>query len=854
MAKGRVNRGLVAAATAIALVTSGQAYAQTSPRDYNIPAQDLASALRAFARASGGEVAFDSRLTRGKTSPPVNGRLSPDEAMARLLRASGLVGKRGASGIYIIRAAPVATPSPRPIPARASYVQQPAPATVVAAAAPDAAVADAQAGGLDEIVVTAEKRSESLQRTPITISVLNQGALEERGVTGLQGLVNDAVPGLRVRPFAGRTSAFVIAIRGVAPGDPTQVTRDPTVGVYVDGVYLGRVQGLGTEFLEVERIEVLKGPQGTLFGRNAVAGAISIVSKKPTGEFGGSLNAGIRNLNGQNVGLHLNLPSFANISTKFDAVYATRDGLVSNPLPGAWDYSAYKRWGLRATALWEPSSEFSATYAYERSQDKSSSGYAHIDSLLPGAPPLAPFFSLEPRRVRHARGYGFPVEPGVGEVSGHSLHMNWEAAPGLDVRSITAYRSMEQSQFDNFSGSFYAYAPGANFGRLSNAFVKQHQFSEELQLIGDIGPVKFVAGAYYYREKARDSAETLRCCRFTADGTSYTVLPEPFFSTRPDRASRVRATSRALFAQATYTPEALDDRLHVTVGGRLTDDKKSGGLTALRGAPSALTFSFARTRFDPTATLAFDVTPTINTYLRWGTAYRAGGANTRTLTLTPFGEEEVESFELGAKSEFFDRRLRANLALFKSTRRGLQIDVFSPVNPAASETVNAIRPVKSWGGEVELTAAPVDGVTLGLAYSYTKVDLPAQPSPFTSQIIQLQNVTPKHTFSLDADWTVGEVGPGELVLHADASGASGAYSGATDPQKNKGYVIANARATLRDIPVGDTRIALAAWVKNIANKQYVYFDEYLAGAGLTNALTTYYNEPRTYGVELKMDF
>lgn len=851
MTKDKLSHGLIGVAAAIAIMASGEAAAQTSPRNYDIPAQDLASALRAFARASGGEVAFDPKLLRGKKSPAINGRLSPDEAMTRLLRASGLVGKRGASGIYIIKAAPiVAQPPLRPVPNRASFVQEPAPIAPPAVAPPPAE----QSSGLDDIVVTAEKRPESLQRTPITISVLNAGALEERGVTGLQGLVNDTVPGLRVRPFAGRTSAFVIAIRGITPGDPTQVTRDPTVGVYVDGVYLGRVQGLGTEFLEVERIEVLKGPQGTLFGRNAVAGAISIVSKKPTGEFGGTINAGVRNLNGQNVGLHLNLPRFGNMSAKIDAIYAKRDGTVDNPLPGAWDYSAYKRWGVRATALWEPSDDFSLTYAFERSRDKSSSGYAHIDSLLPGAPALAPFFSLEPQRVRKARGYGFPVEPGVGDVAGHSLQMNWEAAPGLDIRSITAYRSLEQGQYDNFSGSFYAYAPGANFGRLSNAFVKQHQFSEELQFIGDFGPLKFVGGAYYYREKARDLAETGRCCRFTADGQSYMVLPEPVFSVRPDRASRVRAVSRALFAQATYTPALLDERLHLTVGGRLTDDKKSGGLTALRGAPSNLAFTFNRTRFDPTATIAFDLAPSVNTYLRWGTAYRAGGANTRTLTLTPFDEEEVESFELGAKSEFFDRRLRANVALFTSTRRGLQIDVFSPVNPAASETVNAIRPVKAWGGEVEVTAAPAEGVTLGLAYSFTKVDLPAQPSPFTSQIIQLQNTTPKHSFSADADWNVGQVGPGELVLHFDASGASSAYSGATDPQINKGYVIANARATLRNILIGSNKLAVAAWVKNLANKQYVYFDEYLAGPGLTNALTTYYNEPRTYGVELKVDF
>ncbi len=848
----KLGRGVMTATAAVACVASQAVAAQAAQHFYDIPAQDLGAALRGFARASGNQVAFDAKLVRGKRSAAIKGTMSADEALGHLLGASGFLYQRGSSGIYLIKAAPAvalaAPAAPAPAPQGAATDRNASEDETVGSSPPG------DGGALEEIVVTAQKREESLQQTPISISVLNAASLEERGVTGLLGLVNDTVPGLRVRPFAGRTSAYIIAIRGISPGDPTQVTRDPTVGVYVDGVYLGRVQGLGTEFLDVERVEILKGPQGTLFGRNAVAGAISIVSKKPTGELSGTITAGVRNLNGQNVGLHLNLPRIGTIATKIDGVFTRRDGWVHNPLPGAWDYNAYERWGVHATALWEPATNFNLSYAYERSEDKGSSAYAHIDSLLPGAPPLAPFIYLEPRRVDHARGYGFPVEPGVGKVTGHSVQMTWEPTDGLQLKSISAYRSLEQSQFDNYSGSFYAYAPGGTFGRLSNAFVKQHQYSQELQVIGDLDQVKFVAGAYYYREVARDLAETARCCRFSADGLSYTVLPSPIYSARPDRASEVRAISRALFAQATYTPALLDERLHLTAGGRLTDDQKSGGLTALRGAPSSLKFRFDQTRFDPTATIAFDLTPSINTYVRWGTAYRAGGANTRTLTLTPFGEEEVESFEAGAKSEFFGRRLRANLALFSSTRRGLQIDVFSPVNPSASETVNAIRPVKAWGGEAEITAVPIDGLTLGLAYSYTHVNLPAQPSPFTSQIIQLKNTTPKHTFSADADWNVGRLGPGELVLHADASGSSAAYTYSTDPKINPGYLIANARVTLRDISVAGSRLSVAAWAKNITDKQYVYFDEYLAGPGLTNALTNYYNEPRTYGLEMKIEF
>jgi iron complex outermembrane recepter protein len=187
-------------------------------------------------------------------------------------------------------------------------------ATAMAAALPAApALAQETAGddadiGIQDIVVTAQKREENLQDTPISIVALGSDALDQKGVGSMNDLFNGSVPSLRIVPFVGRASAVSIGMRGMVPVDATQVTRDPTVGIYLDGVYLGRVQGLGMELADIERVEVLRGPQGTLFGRNTIGGAISIVSKKPTGEFGADLKAGIGNRDGRSLAAHVICP------------------------------------------------------------------------------------------------------------------------------------------------------------------------------------------------------------------------------------------------------------------------------------------------------------------------------------------------------------------------------------------------------------------------------------------------------------------------------------------------------------------------------------------------------------------
>ncbi|ODT85581.1 TonB-dependent receptor [Phenylobacterium sp. SCN 70-31] len=704
---------------------------------------------------------------------------------------------------------------------------------------------------LEEIVVTAEKRETSLQQTPIAVSVVGGAELADRGVASVKDLVEGSVPSIRIIPFFGRASAVSIAMRGVSTGDSTQISRETSIGIYTDGVYMGRVQGLGTELFEIERVEVLRGPQGTLFGRNTIGGALNIITKRPTGEFGLTQKVGIRNLDGWNVATNLNLPEMAGVSIKLDGLLSKRDGWVNNDLPGAWDWNQYDRRGLRAAALWEPLDGLTALYSYDTSRDKSTGGYGQFISLLPGAPALAPMFGLEPSRVRQSR-IGAPLEPSVAKISGHSLNVTWNASNALTLRSITSYRKLSQSQYDANAGLFFAFTPNGLFGRISLADIGQDQFSQEFQVIGTHERLNYVVGAFYFEEDATESAWTARTLRFNATGTDYTVLPEPIGGARPDRASDNHVQSKALFGQATWTPPVMDDRLHLTFGLRYTDDEKHGRMTSIRGVPSPLRYEFSSSRVDPAATVAFDWTEAVNTYVRWGVAYRAGGANSRSATFRPFEEEELEAWELGLKSEFWDRRARLNVAAYRSSYRNRQATFQDPANPSATETVNVGAPAKIRGVEIDLTVAPVRGLRFNANYSFTDGDYPDLINPFSGVLVRSSSgLTPRHAASLSVDYTK-PLDFGEFAVRLDANHSSGSFPTEGVARKSQAFTMLNARVTLGEMEMGATpgTWAISAWMKNITNVEYNVFHNILQGTGANLVNYNVYNEPRTFGLDL----
>ena len=715
--------------------------------------------------------------------------------------------------------------------------------------------------GLAEIVVTAQKMETNLQKTPISISVLGADALQNFGVHSLEDLGNGAIPSLRIAPFATRNSALTVGIRGIVPGDANQPARDPGVGVYIDGVYLGRPQGLGAALYDVERIEVLKGPQGTLFGRNSTGGAISIVTRKPSGELRLKQQVGMGNYGSYIAQTHLDLPTFANISLKLDGILTRREGTVKNPMADQTDFNSYDRRGLHGAALWDGGGDFSALLHVDTSYDGSTPYYIQLLEKNPAAAALAPAVQVQANRAGTAD-IGLPPQESVGQTHGTSLDLNWKASDEISARSISSFRKLSQTQFDNGFGAHSGpFAANAKFARYSLASLRQKQYSQEVQVLGNLPQINFVAGVYYFHESADDDAWTPNSMQWDATGAAPFRLPSlqagaqvPF----PDRGDNAVAESYAAFGQATWTPPVLDDALHLTVGVRGTHDNKHGTLSKVNGVATNYAFTFKGTRADPTVVAAYDITEDINVYGKWGTAYRAGGANSRSISYRAFGPETVSAFEAGLKSQFLDNRARFNFAAYTTEYKNIQID-FNAVNLLASnrgtlETVNAPGKGRIKGIEADASVLVLPGLTLSASYAYTSTRVPQAANPFNNNA--LQNVfivyTPENAFSGSADY--------ELLLdaltvraHLDFGASDGYRVTAGDPAMTQSSFVVNGRLAATEIDVGrGATLEVGLWSHNLLNEQHTFY--YARGAFAAIGAYGIYNEPRTFGVDAMLRF
>lgn len=749
-------------------------------------------------------------------------------------------------------------------------------------AAPDDQKTNAD-GSLNEVIVTAEKRPQSLQKTPIAISVLSAEDLKNRHVQSLVDLQDGAIPSLRVAPFYSRNSALIMNIRGIGVlGDSNQPARDQGVGVYIDGVYLGRAQGLGTALYDIESIEVLKGPQGTLFGRNTEGGAVNIVTRKPTGKFGLTATAGIGNFGSHKAEAHLNLPEWHDFRVKLDGIVTKRDGLVDNPLPGQSDFNAFDRRGAHVEILWKPGAGVSADYAFDTAHDASSPLY--LQSITAGTLARAPALPLQPNRVRTAS-IGVPQQDSIGKTHGHRLTLGLDLAPGLQLKSITAYRELDQSQYDNGGQNTSTYKPNGAFSRYSLAGFVQNQFSQEIQLIGDAPRLKYVAGAMAYREHTEDNAQAFNTMVWNANGTAATVANYNIATVPFDRASRITTRSIGAFGQATWTPAILDDRLHLTGGARYTRDMKKGQLFIVNGktpsvngvvAPRGLDAAWSRV--DPLVTLAYDVTGDVHVYGKWSEGYKSGGANSRSLTYAPFNPETLSMFEIGAKTEFLDHRVRLNLAAYTGAYKAIQIDFQAnylqldangkllETTRTTVETTNSPGTGRAKGIEAELTVAPMAGLTLHASYSYNDVTIPATVNPFPQGVngvivttpIRIYPVyTPAHAASGAIDYERPMQGY-SLVAHIDGNYDSGFYAnyndpapGLTQPRGEPGFIV-NGRIGITDIALNDlgAQLSVSAWARNLFNEQHLFFK----GLNTATGVSGFFNEARTYGLEAMVKF
>ena len=843
------------------------------------------------------------------------------------------------------------------------------------AAAPEDAAKPASSEGLTEIVVTATKRETNLQRTPISISVMGADTIRERKVQSLLDLADGGVPSLRVATFEARQSALTIGIRGIVPLDANQPAREQGVGIYIDGVYLGRQHGLNTALFDVERIEVLKGPQGTLFGRNTEGGALSMVSKAPSGKFGGRIEGGFGNIGSFNGGVHLDLPETAGFSVKLDGVISHQGAITKNPLAGQQGWGYYNRKGGRIAVRWKPTDNITNDFAYDVAKDENTPFYSQLlnynpNNCLSGGTNAAPqaipagstcvtpgtaftgtqgtIRALPPGVVvngttlQRVADIGVPQKLSVDRTHGFTNTFKWKISPEIELRSITAWRGVDVQQWDNSGGyhrvpliNYTAACVGANcaFSRYSLADLHQRQFSQEFQAVGSIGSVDYVAGLYYFNEHVTDDAATPNTIGATfVSATSATYAPIPFCTaTNPataanfvgvavrgcniDRASEVFSKSYAAYGQMTWNPT---EALHITVGGRYTEDRKKGVLLASRNIDyrdPANAAILARngyvpldkkwTRFNPTATIAYDVSDTVHVYAKYASGYRAGGASSRTSDYRAFNPEDVKSYEVGMKADFWDRRARFNLAAYIMDRNGSQVDL-STIQPTATGnfnnlvTFNAPGTTKIRGIEADLTLKPAQGLTMGLSYAYTYTDVPpvsvtytafctgvATPSTACTSAGQALNsttalqkfyivFTPRNAAAGTIDYEVPVSGDTRVKFHLDANYASATQSFDQFATKADSSFIVNGRISLLDIGLGGgaAKFNLSVWGRNLFDEQHVYrrdpsnslpsvqtspvtgVPNVVAIGNVGNILGDYgnFNPPRTFGMDASVKF
>jgi iron complex outermembrane receptor protein len=765
-----------------------------------------------------------------------------------------------------------------------------ATAGTAAAAQTTATTAAASDEGLAEIVVTAQRRAENIQDVPIAITAIGTEFLQSRAITSIESL-GAIAPNVKIERAPSNKTISQIAIRGSVTINPA-ITWEPAVGLYLDGVYIAKAQGSIFDVADLERVEVLRGPQGTLYGRNALAGAVNLVTKKPSGEFGGLAEVSYGNYNELRVRGSVDLPKVGNFSVKLSGQLRQRDGFIDigpNPFPQAVlarpnsvdETNDVDSFSGMAQVRFEPTDNLTFDYSFDYSKFDQRPDYAQLvrvnrngdprDIFDPGSPsfPFAgAFFPLHlyanPDRQSSGSIDGDPLFE-KSRVYGHALTIAWDIGAAT-LKSITAYRNVEFSDSLDLDGSPLDVA-------FTQRFTKYDAFSQELQLVGTVldDRLNYVIGGFYYTE----FAETLGPQRFFGGGTAF----------QSDYASNTEAW--ALSAQLDYK---VADALTLTVGGRYTHERKDirRFLRSL-GPPTPFTIADIEfgdvpdatfNDFSPAATLTYAINDDLNVYARYAQGFKSGGFNGETNDFraptpdcpsgafelcNPYRPETVDSFELGLKASLLDRTLTMNIAAFRNEQKDIQLSIFEATGAASSIVRNAAA-ARIQGVEVEFVARPSDALTVNGSFAY----LDAKYKSYIDGGVDVTDNrafphTPEFTVSVGADWRIIRGDWGKLNLVADINHVAAYFTfpyalrTPTPSDQNAfntrspGRTIVNMRAILSDFMIGGVRTELAGYVRNLTNEDrpqnFIDF-----GPGFGGLTVGYFPDPRTYGVSLGVRF
>jgi iron complex outermembrane recepter protein len=795
--------------------------------------------------------------------------------------------------------------------------------------AAQAPAGDQNAGSLQEIVVTAEYRAEKLQETPLAITALSGSSLTERGIDNLAEITK-AVPNLTLyQANAAYGKTMAATIRGIGQGDFNFASAEQGVGIYVDDVYFANTFGSMFDLLDVDRVEVLRGPQGTLFGKNSIGGAIRLVSKQPTGDNTGFAEVTAGDYNRREVRAGFDVALIKDVlMLRVSGMSKERNGYVdridyacahpatAGSLPvqqlgqgnctvgteGGVDVT-----GVRAQLRWVPNDVVEDRFEASAIDDKSEAAAEVMVVADPALSPAMQAFNTSTVIPKYGIPYdqrfqtggtyhtystfydpwlntAYPAVNGVQEWSTSNV-LTWSIAPQVQFKSITAAQGWWGDFSDDQDNSPMGLAWAYNL-------LDHRQFTQEFQLTGTSFDNKFnwAAGAFYFY------GYSLNRGHIDLNFDAGFFPPGPPFNGQPllgfNQDDPAHTTDKAGFVQGTY---AITDQMQLTAGARYTEEDKDytfnhynplidipNPVLDLRGVEGRTSYDHV----DWKAGLDYQWTPNLMTYFSATTGFRGGGFNPRPFTnlqITSYQPEKLTEFEVGVKSEWFDHRLRANLAAYYGLYRDVIVN--SQRLDATGAPFTAPENVGSadiTGGELELEATPLPGVTINYTAGLTNFkwenlgnnqgcqDLGAAaipeggPNPNYNCISgnpgygDLNIGSPKWTSSLGVQYVIGMGNAGSLTPRADANYHSAYYNNNYNNYDPDGTGIAvtpamtllNGRVTWQS---ADHSWSVAAFGTNLTNKYYYqsFLDLRAFGEGQMSAQP---GEPREWGVTFRRSF
>jgi iron complex outermembrane receptor protein len=735
------------------------------------------------------------------------------------------------------------------------------PSQALAQAAPQAATEE---GGLEEIVVTAQRRAENLQSVPISVTAITAGTLAKSGITATIQL-SQVVPAVQITRSGPQTIFF---IRGVG-NSSANIGEEGANAIYVDGVYLGDLTSVNTDFNNIERIEVLKGPQGTLFGRNSSGGLINIITKEPGQQTVVNASVGYGNYQTKRGQLYVAAPLTEKLA--FDVSLTGRDqdkGWGKNLFTGE-DYSLGWMFGARVKTVWRPgeSTKITSSVDFKRSFDTFTSGFQiHKDSLVSVTVP-----------GQAARTFTYFGDYNVNAPQAGSAKIKaWGAAVTIEqdfdwatLTSVTGMRYVRvQSRLDP------DFTPlEAQFADVQGA---TRTWQQELRLASaGGGPLNWQVGGFYYKATAKLLGQTVTGLALGGLGRGLRIV------------STGKTDSYAAFGEITYD---VTPTTHITGGIRYTSEKRdyTGRQQQVNQPfPSALFTAFTLPQVSQDKTfekvtyrgaIRQDINDDINVYASYNRGFKSGiyALNaTPTLATAPILKPQViDAFEVGFKSELFDRVVRLNAAYFHYDIKDYQIRTAAPGSLATALLLNAGK-VKVDGAEVEMVIAPTRELRITANATYLNSRFGSFPNnasfvPRTTGNVATpcvlssaprtggnascfnQNATgnktplsPKFAVSLGANYTMPVGDDGEVIFNALLSHTGKVYFEADNRLSQPGFTIVNGAIEYKPNP----NWGIELFVNNLTDKQY-----YVVAVGGSTGDHGELAAPRTYGVNLKFDF